>query len=95
MLPGITTDQRAGDEVVQLYIRDPAASVTRPVKVLKGFERITIRPGQSRRVQFELSTAALGFYNAYMRLVVEPGELRVFVGRSSVEGLQASFRVTE
>ena len=87
--------QRAGDEVVQLYIRDVVASVTRPVRELKGFQRITLRPGEKRRVVFTLGPEHLGFYNRQMRFVVEPGEFRVFVGTSSVGGLEASFEVVQ
>jgi beta-glucosidase len=89
------TGKRAGDEVVQLYIRDVAASVTRPVRELKGFQRITLRPGEKRRVEFTLAPEHLGFYNRDMRFIVEPGEFRVFVGSSSVGGLEASFEVIE
>lgn len=87
------TGKREGDEVMQLYIRDVAASVTRPVKELKGFERITLRPAEKRRVQFTLAREQLGFYNREMRFVVEPGEFKVFVGTSSVDGLESHFRV--
>jgi beta-glucosidase len=87
--------QRAGDEVVQLYIRDVAASVTRPVKELKGFQRITLKPGEKRRIEFILASEQLAFYNRDMRFVVEPGEFKVFVGTNSVEGLEGGFRVVE
>ena len=87
--------KRTGDEVVQLYLRDVAASVTRPVKELKGFERITLKPAEKRRVQFTLAPEQLGFYNRDMRFVVEPGEFKVFVGTNSLEELEASFRVVE
>ncbi|MDQ3821427.1 MAG: glycoside hydrolase family 3 C-terminal domain-containing protein, partial [Acidobacteriota bacterium] len=91
------TGRRVGDEVVQLYIRDVAASVTRPVKELKGFERVTLRPGERRRVQFTLAPAELGFYTREMRFAVEPGEFRVMVGTSSADEheLAASFQVVE
>jgi len=85
--------QRAGDEVVQLYIRDQASSVTRAVKELKGFERITLQPREKRRVQFILKPEHLGFYNSDMRFVVEPGEFRVMVGPNSEELLETSFQV--
>ena len=85
--------QRAGDEVVQLYIRDQASSVTRAVKELKGFERITLQPREKRRVQFILKPEHLGFYNSDMRFVVEPGEFRVMVGPNSEELLETSFEV--
>jgi beta-glucosidase len=89
------TGKRAGDEVVQLYIRDVAASLTRPVKELKGFERITLRPGERRRVSFTLAPEQLGFYNREMRFVVEPGEFKIMVGTNSESGLGASFEVAE
>lgn len=86
---------RVGDEVVQMYIRDVVASVTRPLKELKGFERVTLKPGEKRRVQFTLAREQLGFYNRDMRFAVEPGEFKVFVGTSSVGGLEGSFRLLE
>ncbi|HEV7377265.1 MAG TPA: glycoside hydrolase family 3 N-terminal domain-containing protein [Pyrinomonadaceae bacterium] len=91
------TGKRAGDEVVQLYIRDVAASVTRPVKELKGFQKITVRPGEKRRVEFTLAPEHLGFYNREMRFAVEPGEFKVMVGNSSADehGLETSFEVVE
>ncbi len=79
------TGKRVGDEVVQLYIRDVAASVTRPIKELKGFQRITLRPGEKRRVEFALTAENLGFYNRAMHFVVEPGEFKVMVGISSAD----------
>jgi beta-glucosidase len=87
------TGARAGDEVVQLYLRDVASSVTRPVKELKGFERVSLRPGEKRRVTFTLGSEQLGFYNREMRFIVEPGEFKIFVGTNSQEGLEASFTV--
>jgi len=91
------TGKRAGDEVVQLYLRDVAASVTRPVKELKGFQKITLRPGEKRRVEFTLAPEQLGFYNREMRFVVEPGEFKVIVGNSSADehGLETGFEVVE
>jgi beta-glucosidase len=88
------TGQREGAEVVQLYLSDVAASRTRAVRELKGFERITLRPGEKRRVDFILTPEHLGFYNRELRFVVEPGAFKVFVGNSSVGGLEASFEVT-
>ena len=89
------TGQRTGDEVVQLYIRDLAASVTRPVKELKGFQRISLRPGEKRQVEFTVAPEQLSFYNRENHLVVEPGDFQVFVGTSSEGGLEATFTVTE
>lgn len=85
--------KRAGDEVVQLYIRDMAATVTRPIKELKGFERITLAPGQKRRVEFTLAPEHLGFYNGEMRFTVEPGAFKIMVGTNSADGLEARFEV--
>jgi beta-glucosidase len=85
--------KREGDEVLQLYVSDPVASVTRPVQELKGFRRITLAPGERRTVGFVLTPAELGFYDAAMKWVVEPGAFRVRVGTSSVGGLQGSFEV--
>ncbi|WP_198543882.1 glycoside hydrolase family 3 N-terminal domain-containing protein [Petroclostridium xylanilyticum] len=75
--------QYKGDEVVQLYVHDVLANVTRPVKELKGFKRITLEPGESKRVSFNLSITQLGFYNEDMKFVVEPGIIEVMVGSSS------------
>jgi len=74
---------RAGDEVVQLYIRDIHASITRPVKELKGYKRLTLEPGQSQTVIFYLDVNQLAFYDRKMRLVVEPGIIEVMIGSSS------------
>ena len=87
------TGPRAGDEVVQLYIRDPVASLSRPVKELKGFQRVTLQAGQKRKVEFVLDREHLGFWNRQMRFVVEPGEFRVMVGSNSVDVLEAKFQV--
>ncbi|MFL6278020.1 MAG: glycoside hydrolase family 3 N-terminal domain-containing protein [Blastocatellia bacterium] len=87
--------KRVGDEVAQLYIRDMAGSRTRPVKELKGFERITLKPGERRRVEFTLTPAHLGFYNRDMKFVVEPGAFKVWVGADSESGLESSFEVIE
>jgi beta-glucosidase len=89
------TGRRAGDEVAQLYIRDMAASITRPVRELRGFERISLKPGEKRTVEFRLTSEHLGFYNRDMRFAVEPGEFRVYVGPNSAEGLEAKFEVIE
>jgi beta-glucosidase len=86
--------QRAGDEVVQLYIRDVAASMTRPVKELKGFQRVTLQPGQRTQVRFQLTPEHLGFHNRQMKFVVEPGEFKVMVGANSEELIEKSFQVT-
>ncbi len=82
----------AGDEVVQLYIHDVVASVTRPVHELKGFKRLHLQPGQSRTLTFRLDCRHLAFYDRDMRYVVEPGEVEVMVGSSSQDiRLRGSF----
>jgi beta-glucosidase len=79
------TGQRAGDEVVQLYIRDLVSSVTRPVKELKAFQRITLEPGEIRTVALEITPDRLAFWNIDMEFVVEPGQFEIMVGPNSVD----------
>ena len=73
----------AGDEVMQLYVNDVQSEITRPVKELKGFKRITLEPGQKKTITFILSITQLGFYNKDMKCVVEPGTIKVMLGNSS------------
>jgi beta-glucosidase len=77
------TGSRAGHEVVQLYVRDRVSSVTRPVKELKGFAKVFLRPGERTTVAFEVGPAALAFHDQAMREVVEPGEFTMMIGTSS------------
>ncbi|MBN2387968.1 MAG: glycoside hydrolase family 3 C-terminal domain-containing protein [Anaerolineales bacterium] len=80
------TGQRPGDEVVQLYVRDVASGiVTRPVKELKGFRRVTLQPGETRMVEFILRPEHFAFLNEHMQLVVEPGLFEIMVGPSSAQ----------
>lgn len=79
------TGERAGDEVIQLYIRDPQASVTRPVKELKGFQRIHLSAGAQATIAFSVSAAQLGFYDLDHAYVVEPGEIQLMIGTSSAD----------
>jgi len=88
------TGKVRGDEVVQLYIRDEVSSVTRPVKELKGFRRITLDPGQTQTVQFELGSEALSFLNRDMQPVVEPGTFKIMVGGNSVDLIETTLTVT-
>jgi beta-glucosidase len=89
------TGQYAGDEVVQLYVHDVVASITRPVKELKGFKRITLQPGEQKTVMFTLDVRHLGFYDRDMKFVVEPGQVEVMVGSSSEDiRLASSFNIT-
>jgi beta-glucosidase len=89
------TGARAGDEVVQLYIRDVVSSVTRPIKELKGFRRVSLKPGERTTVAFDVTPAHLALWDIEMQYRVEPGEFRLMVGTSSrSEDLQtATLRV--
>lgn len=87
------TGSCSGAEVVQLYLQDVVASVTRPVKQLRGFERVELQPGESRTVTFTVTPDDLAFYNQQMQRVVEPGEFRVFAGGNSVDVKSVSFWV--
>jgi beta-glucosidase len=87
------TGSRPGDEVVQCYLRDDVASVTRPVKQLRRFQRITLRPRETRTVSFALTPEDLAFPGRDLRPVIEPGTFTVFVGTSSVDVREARFEV--
>lgn len=89
------TGNRAGNEIVQLYVRDVAASMSRPVKELKGFERIALEPGQTKTVTFAVDPAQLGFYNNDLEYVVEPGEFDVMVGPDSGNVQTLRFSLSE
>jgi beta-glucosidase len=85
------TGDVTGSEVVQLYIRDMVASVTRPVRELKGFEKIKLEPGQMENVTFTITPKQLKFYTRNMDFKTESGDFRVFVGGDSNAGLSKSF----
>jgi beta-glucosidase len=87
------TGSRKGDEVVQLYIHDPVASISQPVRRLRGFERVTLDPGQARTVTFTLDKSDFGFYDNRGKLVVEPGQIDVYAGNSSNADMVQSFTV--
>lgn len=89
------TGDRTADEVVQLYVRDIVGSISRPVKELKGFKRISLYPGESKRVDFTITPEDLKFYNFDLEYVNEPGDYRLFIGPNSAENLSASFRLAE
>ncbi len=90
------TGSKAGEEVVQLYINDVFAKITRPVKELRGFKRIALEPSETKKVEFELPTEALGFYDKDMKFTIEPGIFKVMIGRSSKDiVLEGKFEVTE
>jgi beta-glucosidase len=85
---------RAGAEVAQLYLQDVTASITRPVRELRGFQKISLQPGEKRQVEFVLQPKDLGFLDRDWKLTIEPGEFRVFVGASSSSAdLTAKFEV--
>ncbi len=83
----------AGDEVVQLYLHDPVASIVQPVRRLRGFRRVHLAPGQAQGVRFTLTGDDVGFYDNNARWVIEPGEIEVYVGNSSTATLQTTFTV--
>jgi beta-glucosidase len=88
------TGKVAGDEVVQLYLHELVSSVTRPVKELKGFQRVTLAPGQGTTVQFTLDREAFALWNQQMQRVVEPGAFEILVGADSVDLKSATLDIT-
>ena len=89
------TGKVAADEVVQLYVRDLVGSVTRPVRELEGFDRITLEPGEAKRVRFTLTADELAFHTVGGRRVIEPGAFKVWIGPSSQEGLEGEFELVD
>ena len=88
------TGDVAGDEVVQLYLHDPVSSISQPVRRLRGFERVTLEPDESRQVMFTLDRSDFGFYDNRGDFVVEPGQIEVYAGDSSQATMKATFTVT-
>jgi len=88
------TGSRKGEEVIQLYVKDVVASVTRPLKELKGFQRVALDPGQQKTVTFILKNDQLAFYGLDVKQVVEPGMFKVYVGGNSVDLVESEFEVT-
>ena len=84
-----------GEEVVQLYIRDLAGSIVRPIKELKGFQKIFLKKGESKQVSFTITSEELKFFNNELKQVVEPGDFKLFIGTNSNEEKEASFQVTK
>jgi beta-glucosidase len=87
------TGSRAGDDVVQLYLHDPVASISQPVRRLRGFKRLTLAPGQRQSVSFTLDRSDFGFYDNRGRFVTEPGQIDLYAGDSSTATLTQSFTV--
>ena len=83
-----------GDEVVQIYVRDDVSSVTRPVLELKAFRRVSLQPGETRRLHFPITPSDLWFYNTDMQRVVEPGTFTIFSGPDSVRLQSVTLTVT-
>ncbi|HOP98417.1 MAG TPA: glycoside hydrolase family 3 N-terminal domain-containing protein [Verrucomicrobiota bacterium] len=88
------TGRRAGTEVVQMYIRDLVSSVTRPVKELKGFKKVSLQPGQTATVALDITPESLAFYDINMKYTVEPGEFDILVGTSSRDADLQKVRLT-
>ncbi len=87
------TGEVTGKEVIQLYIQDLFASITRPVKELKAFKMIELKPGESKKVNFVLDKESLGFYNNEGEYMIEPGKFKIFVGGSSYTSLESNFEL--
>ncbi|RQO67356.1 beta-glucosidase BglX [Pedobacter sp. KBW06] len=88
------TGAAEGKEVVQMYIRDLVGSITRPVKELKGFQKISLKAGESKDISFKISVEDLKFYNADLKFVAEPGDFKIFIGTNSRDNSEASFQLT-
>ena len=84
-----------GAGVAQLYTRDLVGSITRPVKELKGYQKVYLKAGESRTLTFSLTANDLAFYNEKLEFKHEPGMFGVFVGGNSAGGLEASFELTK
>jgi beta-glucosidase len=87
--------QLEAEDIVQLYVRDLVGSITRPVKELKGFKRLRLSAGESQKVEFDLHTDDLAFYNQNMELVTEPGKFQVWIAKNSENGLFAEFEIVQ
>jgi beta-glucosidase len=85
--------RRTGTEVAQLYVHDRVAPTSRPVRELKGFQRLTLRPGEKKAVQFSVNGNELGSYDADLHWVVPPGTYDVWIAPNAAEGIQSSFRI--
>ena len=88
------TGEVAGDEVAQLYLHDPVASLSQPVRRLVGFKRVTLAPGKSTQVRFTLDRNTFGFHDNDGRLVVEPGTIELYGGSSSKADKKVTFTIT-
>jgi beta-glucosidase len=89
------TGTRSGEEVVQLYLRDDYATVTRPVKALCAFQKLSFHPNETKTVQFTITPDMMSMYNVVMQKVIEPGTFTVYVGTNSADCVKAAFEVLE
>jgi beta-glucosidase len=87
------TGKIKGHEIAQLYVRDLVGSVTRPIKELKGFQRIFLNPGETKTVTFDIPTSDLKFFDMNMEYNIEPGDFKVWIGPNSAEGLEGDFEL--
>jgi len=87
------TGKLAGEEVVQLYIRDLFGSITRPVKELKGFQKVMLQPGESKEITFTITDNDLAFYGADQKFKAEPGDFKLWIGPNSSKGLEGGFEL--
>ena len=87
------TGEIAGEEVAQLYVRDMVASISRPIQLLRGFQKVHLNAGQSKKLTFMLDEEDLKFYNGRLKWVSEPGQFKAMVGGNSVEVMMADFRL--
>ena len=87
------TGSKDGKEIVELYIRDMVGSITRPVKELKGFQKIDLKAGESKNVSFTISVNDLKFYNSDLKYVAEPGDFKVFIGGNSRDVKEANLKL--
>ena len=93
-VPVTNTGRMAGDEVLQVYLRDEVSSVTRPVKELVGFQRVTLQPGETRQVDIAIRPDSLALWNREMERVVEPGTFQIMAGPNSEDLKSVTLTVT-
>jgi len=87
------TGQRAGEEVVQLYVQLQGTSVAQPVRALKGFKHVTLGPGETKKVTFDLSAEALALWNDHNRFAVEPAKVSIWIAADSTQGTKAEVEI--
>jgi len=88
------TGKTTGKEVVQLYTRQMVGSITRPVKELKGFQKVELKAGESKKITFTINSNDLKFYNSDLKFAAEPGDYKIFIGTNSRDVKEANFKLT-